>query len=77
MHNLNIENLQQKQYNEVPVTYCAHCLSLNIQILGEQDYCSDCGSTEQKTSSIEEWIELYKQRYGETNIIKKKENGRK
>lgn len=64
---------QQKydEYNSEPVFFCANCYSLKIgqeEHLG--DYCMDCGSTNTKESSIEEWEKLYERRYGHQYIVK-------
>ena len=57
MSNLNTEN-QPNDYNEVPVLYCKHCLSLKIRDIPrmeDSDYCDECGSTNIGECSIEEW----------------------
>lgn len=54
-------------YNDEPVLYCKHCLSLkirNIPIMEDSDYCDDCGSTDIEKASIEEWEILYNNKYG-------------
>lgn len=44
-------------YNDIPVTYCKRCHSLNIQVgEGFPDYCIDCGSTDLGDEHIEEWL---------------------
>lgn len=55
-----------KEYDEEPVMYCANCYSLNIvhEDVIDSDCCGRCGCTDFKTSSIEEWERLYKERYG-------------
>lgn len=55
-----------KEYDEEPVMYCARCYSLNIvhEDVIDSDCCGRCGCTDFKTSSIEEWERLYKERYG-------------
>lgn len=55
-----------KEYDEEPVMYCAKCYSLNIvhEDVIDSDCCGRCGCTDFKTSSIEEWERLYKERYG-------------
>lgn len=55
-----------KDYDDEPVYYCKHCLSLNIMDAGLPDllYCDDCGSSEVLSTSIEEWESLYKERHG-------------
>lgn len=57
----------KEEYNAIPVYYCSSCLSLNIKGIPELkglDYCDDCGATIINSSNIEEWKELYKNRYG-------------
>lgn len=57
----------QNSYNDEPVYFCKHCLSLKIMNesqLPDLDYCGDCGSTNIDTTDISTWEEMYKQRYG-------------
>ena len=56
---------EQVDYNDDPVFYCSHCLSLKIKEVEGLDYCADCGGTVIKQAHINEWTELYKSRYGE------------
>ena len=66
MSSLNTEN-QPNDYNEIPVLYCKHCLSLKIMNesrLPDLEYCGDCGSTNIEQTDISTWEEMYKQRYG-------------
>lgn len=69
---MNILNKsKQDEYNKVPVFYCKHCLSLKIRdiaSLEDSDYCDDCGSTCIGECSIEEWENIYKNRYGHTYL---------
>lgn len=63
MQNLDSQN----RYNDEPVFYCKHCLSLNIvneSQLADLEYCKECGSTNIETTHISNWEEMYKQRYG-------------
>lgn len=56
-----------KEYNDIPVHYCKDCLSLKIKTVSEGlnlDYCDECGCTDIEQAHIEEWKELYKDRYG-------------
>lgn len=42
-------------YNDEPVFYCKHCLSLKIindTHLADLEYCGDCGSTYINTTDI-------------------------
>lgn len=63
--------LTPQKFNDEPVTHCKHCLSLNIKIMGETDYCDECGSTETKLAHIEAWILMYEYKYGIGKVIKK------
>lgn len=55
------------EYNEEPVYFCTHCLSLKIVGVEDTDlsYCEECGNTDIMTTSIENWERLYQERYGE------------
>lgn len=62
-----MENITKKEYNDIPVLYCKHCLSLKIKdipLLDDSEYCDDCGSTNIDMCHIEEWEEKYKYKYG-------------
>lgn len=66
-----MENLKQQQqdnpYNNEKVFCCTHCLSLRIRGVPNSDdynYCDSCGTTDIASCSIQEWEELYKQKYG-------------
>ena len=68
MSNLHIRTGKSPdEYNQEPVYYCKHCLSLKIiGVAGMDDaeYCDECGSTSIGQTSIEEWEKLYKDRHG-------------
>lgn len=66
----SIETQESPKYNKEPVLYCTSCLSLKIMGVDDMDYCDDCGSTDVVSSSIEEWENLYIQRYGKKFIDK-------
>lgn len=87
-----IEDLKNKQkmvskktdYNNVPVTYCKTCLSLNLKEVtfkGQKDpatgedknvtYCVPCGNTDTETTHITEWEDFYEAKYGERFLDKK------
>ena len=54
-------------YNEEPVYYCKHCLSLkvrNVPRIDASDYCDECGSTDIGQVHINEWENLYIKRHG-------------
>lgn len=55
-------------YNDIPVYYCASCLSLQIQILGNEEdndsVCLHCNRTDIKTTDIFTWRSMWKEKYG-------------
>lgn len=58
---------QPSGYNEEPVFYCKHCLSLKVRHIPrveDSEYCDGCGSTDVGKTSIEEWEKLYESKYG-------------
>lgn len=62
------------EYNQEPVYYCKHCLSLRIMgvaSLDNAEYCDECGSTNIEQTSIEEWEKLYKEKHGMTYLENK------
>mgnify|MGYP001188829236 FL=1 len=77
MSNLNTDlqqsSVQEEEtsYNDEPVVYCAHCLSLAIRDLDGSAYCDKCGSTDVEYAHIYDWEELYVQRYGTRYLLDK------
>ena len=65
MNGLEIDRYNNK-YNEEPVLYCKHCLSLKIRDAGlpELLYCDECGSTEVLSTNIKQWEDIYKEKHG-------------
>lgn len=64
-------------YNEIPVLYCADCLSLRILDVNETDYCEKCGSTNINQTDIGNWEKLYAARYAGSYLnMKEKKNGK-
>lgn len=62
-----MDNTDKVQYNDYPVFYCKHCLSLKIKSVSDSpdlDYCDNCGSTDIENTHISRWSELYRERYG-------------
>lgn len=55
-------------YNDEPVLFCKHCLSLNIQSTGNIDFCDKCGSTDILETDIKSWERLYKEKYNEEHL---------
>lgn len=74
-----MKNTQKEEYNNIPVYYCKHCLSLKIKTVMEGldlDYCDECNSTDIAQANVEEWRDLYKKRYGFDYLNKHIEYGR-
>ena len=71
MEKSNNNTEKQVDYNDEPVFYCEHCLSLNIKEIEGIDYCSNCGGTVIGQTHINDWTEKYKSRYGEEYINNK------
>lgn len=70
------KELEEIDYNSLPVVYCKHCLSLKVMILDDDtDYCDICGSTDTEETDILSWERLYEERY-EKPLINIKRNGR-
>jgi len=54
-----------EEFNDIPVLYCKNCLSLKViedEVSG--DYCPECGCADIGEAHIEEWLALYKEKYG-------------
>lgn len=67
-----MENNKNK-YDEEPVFYCEHCLSLHVMLTSNGiEYCAVCGSTDIDSSDIDSWKIKYALKYGKT-LIKEKE----
>lgn len=68
---------KKEDYNNVPVTYCKTCGSLHIKTVefdnGQEplDYCVTCSNTDLGTAHIEEWEDIYKDKYGHKFLDKK------
>jgi len=59
------EEVRTNPYDNEPVYYCTHCLSLRIKALDSfLDYCDHCGSTDVDTTDIYTWKKMYKERFG-------------
>lgn len=59
--------MSKEEYNAEPVFYCNNCLSLRIrdvEHIEDSEYCDECGSTDIRTASIEEWEAMYIARFG-------------
>lgn len=56
----------KEDYNREPVFYCKKCLSLAIIAYNEagiHEYCNSCGSIDIATTTIEEWQQMYSEKY--------------
>lgn len=65
-----MEHSNTEEYNNEPVFYCEHCLSLLVQTVGNIDYCGQCSSTDIKTTNIEDWEHKFEAKYGKKHIEK-------
>jgi len=65
--------MEKEEYNNIPVSYCPHCLSLRIVEVEDTDLlcCDECGNTDILETNIEEWKKLYKEKYGVEFLNKK------
>lgn len=73
----NIKDLLlNNEYNEEPVIYCSHCLSLDIRGFSNIDYCNECGSTDMSMDNIKNWEQLYEDKYGVKYLERRNKNGR-
>ena len=66
MENTCLEkDITVEEYNQEPVYYCTHCMSLRVKVLDSfLDYCDNCGSTDIDTTDIFTWKKMYKERFG-------------
>ena len=63
--------MNKEEYNNIPVYYCKHCLSLGIVEDHSEVYCTHCNGTQIEERSFEDWQQLYKLKYGKPYITKK------
>lgn len=75
MNNLPLTFEEKKKiYNNVPVAYCEECMSLRIRFTSDEtDFCDNCGGVHISYVTIDEWKELFNNKYGEE--INKESNG--
>ena len=59
-------------YDSEPVRYCARCYSLKIKYEEaiDSDCCMECGCSDMRESTIDEWERLYEKRYGQKYVVK-------
>ena len=56
--------MDKNEYNNEPVYYCSRCLSLRIREFDTDDlYCDECGNTHIESTNIENWEQMYKDKY--------------
>lgn len=61
------------EFNNEPVFYCKHCLSLKIKsVPGIEglDYCDKCGATDIDKTDIYTWEQMYRKRFGFNHLDK-------
>lgn len=66
----NIDRIGSESYNEEPVFYCKHCLSLAIKNISIGDCCMDCGSMSIGKATLDEYDMLYMNKYGKKVFFK-------
>lgn len=60
----NEQNINKhSEYNDIPVEYCSHCLSLAILDMDGTPYCDKCGSTDISSTHISQWEKIYATKY--------------
>lgn len=66
------EQDNRNDYDSEPVKYCAKCYSLKIkhEDIIDADYCAECGCSDTREASIEEWERLYEGKYGKKFTVK-------
>lgn len=60
--------MKKEDYNEVPVTYCSHCLSLSIKEVEGYDICQQCRGEEFEKTDITTWEKLFEEKYKEAYL---------
>lgn len=65
-----IKEMKHQKYNDEPVYYCAHCLSLKILNIADEGFCDDCGSMDILKDNIEVWNNKYIEKYNEQYLNK-------
>ena len=75
-----LEMMKSSIMNNEPITYCKTCLSIHIKTVelpetkqGNVDYCVPCGITELEEAHIQQWEDLYEEKYGERFLTEKKD----
>lgn len=64
-------DIKENKYDKQPVFYCTDCLSLKILTTDDDvDFCDKCGSIDIKSTTIDEWEKLYKEKYHTSYINK-------
>lgn len=59
--------VDNNEFNNEPVFYCKHCLSLKIKSvpgMEELDYCDECGATDIGKTGINTWRQMYMDKFG-------------
>jgi hypothetical protein len=63
---------EKVNYNDIPVYYCKHCLSLLVKCDAPIDYCDNCSSTDIGCCSLEEYDAMHLKRFGRKVFYKDK-----
>ena len=63
---------EKVNYNDIPVYYCKHCLSLLVKCDAPIDYCDNCSSTDIGCCSLEEYDTMHLKRFGRKVFYKDK-----
>lgn len=67
---INSKTTNKEEYNQIPLHYCEHCLSIKVLTFDDKSFCDDCGSMDIVATQVEEWEEMYKEKYGEKYLNK-------
>lgn len=64
-----------KDYDAEPVVYCARCYSLKIKYEEaiDTDCCMECGCSDIRSTTIDQWESLYENRYKHKYVVKSKD----
>lgn len=55
--------------NNDNIYYCSNCLSLAIVRDNGIDYCKECGCSVIKEDTVENWENLYKEKYPKKQVL--------
>lgn len=55
--------MKKEDYNDVPVTYCADCLSLRVKEEDGYLICGGCGNDVFDSAHVDDWDKRFQMRY--------------